>query len=58
MFLGRNFVFQDDSEPRHRSQKTKNLLTENKIVTLDCHGNTLDLNPIKNLWAILMQKPK
>ena len=56
MFLGRNFVFQDDSAPCHRSKKTKNWLAENKVVVLDWPGNSPDLNPIENMWAILKQK--
>ena len=56
MFLGRNFVFHNGSDPCHQSRKIKFWLAENKVITLDWHGNSPDLNPIENLWAILKQK--
>ena len=49
-------IFQDDSAPCHRCKIVKEYLEENQIKTLDWPGNSPDLNPIENIWAILKQK--
>ena len=56
LFQGSSFVFQDDSAPCHRAKCVKDWHQANGIETLDWPGNSPDLNPIENLWAIVKQK--
>ena len=51
-------VFQDDSAPCHRSRVVKSWIQENEYTVLDWPGNSQDLNPIENVWAILKRKLK
>jgi len=51
-----NCVFQDDSAPCHRARKVKEWMQDHKIQQLPWPGNSPDLNPIENCWAILGRK--
>ena len=56
MFGDNEYIFQDDSAPCHRSKIVKKFEVENQIDVLEWPGNSPDMNPIENLWAILKQK--
>ena len=48
-------MFMQDSAPCHHSKLVSDFLKKN-IKTLDWPGNSLDINPIENLWATLKDK--
>jgi len=45
-----------DGAPCHCSKAVKQFAAENSLATLDCPGNSSDLNPVENLWAIVKIK--
>ena len=55
-FPGENGIFQQDLAPCHSSRKTVKFFQENQVSVLDWPGNSPNLNPIENLWAIVTGK--
>ena len=48
--LGRNFVFQQDNDPKHASKLVKKWFQDKKLNVLERPSHSPDLNLIDNLW--------
>ena len=56
MSVGNYTIFQQDRAPCHVPKAAKQWFSQQKIELLDWPGNSLDLNPIENLWCIVKTK--
>ena len=51
-----DFIFQQDLAPAHTAKSTKTWFNNHGTSVLDWPANSLDLNPIENLWCIVQRK--
>ncbi len=48
-----DFIFQQDLAPAHTAEGTKRWFNDHDVTVLDWPANSLDLNPIENLYRVL-----
>ena len=55
---GKNWELQFDNDPKHKRKLAQKYLKKHKIVTLEWPPYFPDLNPIENIWGIMVWKLK
>ena len=55
-FHGDDFIFQQDNASPHKAKDTLDFLKNRKIHLLDWPSKSLDLNPMENIWRLMVRK--
>ncbi len=53
-----DFIYQQNLAPAHTAKGTKSWFNDHGVTVLDWPANSLDLNPITNLWGIVKRKTR
>lgn len=49
----KNLIFMHDGAPCHKAKVVQTFLNQNNVEVLDWPGNSPDMNPIENVWAVI-----
>lgn len=52
----RDWLLQEDNDPKHRSRLCQQWKEENRIATMDWPSQSPDANPIENVWSLMKLK--
>ena len=52
----KDWILQEDNDPKHRSQLCTSRRVENGITTLDWPSQSPDANAIENVWSVVKRK--